>query len=142
MKIIKTLIVIMTMTLLMTLQVQAKQLWGLVAEFRTEDLMKVNAWEMIGKKGKDYNTGKDYNWAIIEKDTADMEIGHIVGILDTEDPGIKKVGFFYEKLTTYRVDYHNINFYVFNMISNLSEPAIRSVRLDNKPFPIDMDYKG
>lgn len=142
MKAVKITILIIAMTLMMALQAQAKQLWGLMAEFRTEDLVKVNAWEMIGKKGKDYNTGKDYNWAMIDKDTADMEIGHIVGILDTDDPEIKKVGFFYEKLCTYRVDYHDIEMYVFNMTSNSYEPSIRSVRLDNVPFPIDMDYKG
>ena len=136
MKRIKVVLAAVIMIIAMSSIVQAKQLWGLVAEFRTEDLIKLNAWEHIGKNEM------GYKWGMIERDTADLEVGYIVGIIDTEDPEIKQVGFFFDKLNTYRVDYNSINYYVYYITRNFWEPSARSIGMNYHPFPIDMDYKG
>ena len=54
---------IFTFTFLLNLfPSQAKQkypttYWGLFADFRTEDLVRINAWDMVGKSGWNYDWG-------------------------------------------------------------------------------------
>lgn len=135
MKKIKKVLALIVVIIAMSSVAQANYLYGLMTEFRTEDLIKLNAWEHIGKKGMGYNYG------MIEIDTACMEIGHIEGILDTDDSEIKQVGFFIETTTPFNVPLDTIDFYVFYMVNNFWEPSARSIGMNYHPFPIDMDYK-
>lgn len=135
MKIVKSLFIATAITIIMSTITQANYLYGLMTEFRTEDLIKLNAWEQIGKKGM------GYNWGMIEIDTACLEIGNIVGILDTDDPEIKQVGFFIETTTPFNVPLDTIDFYAFYMTKNFWETSARSIGMNYHPFPINMNYK-
>ena len=113
---------------------QAKQkypttYWGLFADFRTEDLVRINAWDMIGKKGW------FYDWGIVANPSLDLEIGNIACILDTEDPNVKKVGFTYSMITVYTVDYNEINWAVHLMTPHPTG-EVWSITQNNKCFPL------
>ena len=126
---------IFTFTFLLNLfPSQAKQkypttYWGLFADFRTEDLVRINAWDMIGK------SGWYYDWGIVSNPYLNLEIGNITCILDTDDPNVKKVGFVFEKITIYIVDYNEIDWAVHLMTPHPTG-EVWSISQDNKCFPL------
>lgn len=86
----KTIVLVIILTMLFSKHCFCKT-HGINAPFSTADLIRINAYSMIGKL--DFES----EWGIFHKVTGDFEVATLIGITDIDNPDIKLCTFIYNE---------------------------------------------